>query len=153
MSAPRVRYAELSPDQQAHVRGEKPSGRTPVVPVGLKGHGKQRGQPSAEERRYQAHLERLLAAREIDYYLPQPEPIELAHRCSYTTDFEVGVGGRVEWHEIKGRKGARPWFHDDGARVKTKVAARLLAQRDRPVALVVVWPKKGGGWSSERVKS
>lgn len=152
MSAPRMRPAELSAEQRTAIREAEGKSAPAVVGATVRGHGKRQGQPSAVEHRYQAHLERLLAAREIDYYLPQPDPIELAHACTYRTDFEVGVGGRVEWHEIKGRKGSRPWFHDDGARVKTKVAARLLAQRDPPVTLVVCWPKKGGGWSSERVK-
>lgn len=143
----------LSAEQRAAVRAEQGKSAPNVVGATVRGHGKRQGQPSAVEHRYQAHLERLLAAREISYYMPQPEPIELANRCCYTTDFEVGYpDGHLEWHEIKGRKGNRPWFHDDGARVKTKVAARLLAQRKPPVALVVVWPRKGGGWESERVK-
>jgi hypothetical protein len=114
----------------------------------------QRGGPSKVERDYARHLDALVAAREVVTYLPQPEAIELAHRCTYRTDYEVVRRVHdmpvVEWHEVKGRKGSRPYYRDDGARVKAKVAARLLAERGVP--LFVVWPKKGGGWCQEQVK-
>lgn len=144
-------YSALSLEQQAIVRASRDG--APVVTVAsVKEHGKKRGEPSKVERDYGSRLESMRMAGELRAIQPQPEAIELGHRCSYTCDWQLVLAdGSVEWHEVKGRKGSRPWFRDDGARVKVRVAARLLAQRDSPVALYVVWPRKGGGWCSERV--
>ena len=116
-----------------------------------------RGGPSKVERAYAAHLEALKAAGEILSYCAQPDPIEIAHRCTYRPDFLVVPLDRIPYYvETKGRKGSRPWYRDDGARVKTKVAARELRSRHCGLGpewyLVVVWPRKGGGWCQERVK-
>jgi len=113
-----------------------------------------RGGPSKTEASYERHLMALKAAGEVRSWIAQPPAIELAHRCTYQADYEVVRHVHdmpvVEWHEVKGRKGGRPWYRDDGARVKAKVAARLLAASGVP--LVVVWPKKGGGWAAEVVR-
>lgn len=115
--------------------------------------GKRQGGPSRNEARYQEHLDALAAAGEVLGYVAQPDPIELAHRCTYQADFLVTLArdhdSALEYVEVKGRKGNRPWFHDDGARVKVRVAARQLAAIG--IRLVLVWPKSGGGWAREVV--
>jgi hypothetical protein len=127
--------------------------------------GKKR-RPSGPERAYEAHLRALRADGEVVTYLAEPEPIEIAHACTYQTDYEVvfrvNDGHVVEWHEVKGgfrRKskmtGKRgrvvPFFADDGARVKVKVAARLLAARGVPLVVVFQDPRTKA-WLREVVK-
>lgn len=112
---------------------------------------KKRGGPSKNEEAYARHLEALLISGLILDYRAQPEPIELAHRCTYQPDFWVMPrDGVPEYIEVKGAKRGRPYYRDDGARVKVKVAARALHPS---IALVVAWPKKGGGWCREVVPS
>jgi hypothetical protein len=111
--------------------------------------GSRQGGPSRNEARYQEHLEALQAAGEVLEFKAQPAAVELAHRCTWTPDFMVMRPDGFEMVEVKGRKGCRPWYRDDGARVKVKVAARVLAARG--IQVVVVWPKKGGGWCREVV--
>lgn len=167
-------YAHLGPEAQAAVNAARAADKgAPVVSVGLKGHTKRpilarelapvaaaRG-PSKIERRYAAHLESLKITGLIRSWLAQPAPIELAYDCTYQPDFWVlNVDGSVEFVETKGAKRSkrgptRPFFHDDGARVKTKVAARLLSipsANETPAALYVAWPSRGGGWSRELVR-
>lgn len=114
---------------------------------------KRQGGPSRNEARYQQHLDTLVAAGEVLTYSAQPDPIEIAHRCSYQADFLVlyADGRPDEYVEIKGAKGKRPWFRDDGARVKVKVAARELARRGLRCVVVVVWPQ-GKRWMREVVR-
>ena len=109
---------------------------------------KRQGGPSRLEDRYRAYLDARAAAGEVLGYVEQPDPIE-----SYQPDFlvEFEDGRPPEFVEIKGAKGKRPWFRDDGARVKVKVAARELARRGLRCVVVVVWPKCGGGWCREVV--
>jgi hypothetical protein len=117
-----------------------------------------RGGPSKNELAYGEHLEALKQAGEVRFYEAQPAAIELAHRCRYTADFRVVYTDEsrpVEMVEVKGAKGKRPWFRDDGARVKVRVAARIIHQSWPDVVFVVVWPlakKYGGGWAREVVK-
>lgn len=100
------------------------------------------GGPSKNEARYQEHLESMRLAGEVLMYQAQPEAVPLAHRCSWTPDFKVVyVGGAVELVEIKGaRSNGRPHFHDDGARIKPKLAAHKLAGA---VRVVVAWLHQG----------
>jgi hypothetical protein len=113
---------------------------------------------SKTERAYKHHLDVLVEAGEVQSYEAQPAAIELAHRCRYTADFRVVYTDEsrpIEMVEVKGAKGKRPWFRDDGARVKVRVAARIIHQSWPDVVLVVVWPlakKYGGGWAREVVK-
>lgn len=137
----------------ARRRGLSPADLTPeqLAAAGLE--RRRRGGPSRLEDRYRAYLDARAAAGEVLGYVEQPDPIELAHRCTYQPDFLVtlarGHDSALEYVEVKGRKGNRPWFHDDGARVKVRVAARQLAAIG--IRLVVVWPKRGGGWCREVV--
>jgi hypothetical protein len=123
----------------------------------------QRGGPSKAERAYDRHLAGLYQSGEVRNFDPQPGPLDLAHGCTYTGDWEVEYAdGRVEWHEVKGAKvrrskvtgkrgKARPWFADDGARVKVKVAARLLAARGVPLVVVFQDPRTKA-WLRDVVK-
>jgi hypothetical protein len=123
-----------------------------IEPAASAPRGRREGGPSTNEARYGEHLEALRLAGEVLAYIPQPRPVELAHRCSYTADFIVtwtDPARPVEYVEVKGRKGNRPWYRDDGARIKVRVAARVLGAQG--VLVVVVWPKRGGGWGREVV--
>jgi hypothetical protein len=114
-----------------------------------------RGGPSKNELAYAEHLEALKQAGEVRFYTAQPERIELAHRCTYQPDFEVAFTDEDrpwEFVEVKGaRSNGRPFYFDDGAKVKVKFAARTVARGYVGHIVVVVWPKKGGGWNREVV--
>lgn len=134
----RLTPADLTPEQLAAAGLER----------------RKQGGPSRLEDRYARHLEALQTAGEVFHFAPQPHPIEIAHRCTYQPDFYVEFedGGRPpEYVEVKGAKGKRPHYHDDGARVKVKVAARELARRGLRCVVVVVWPQ-GKRWMREVVK-
>lgn len=148
----RLRMCDLSPEQRDAARAQL-AGGAPVVPVAsIEGHDKPAR--SRVERRYAEHLQAVYLSGAIKGYQVQPEPIELAHDCLYFADFLVWFDGRPdEYVETKGAKRKRPFFHDDGARVKVKVAARLLAQRDPPALLVVAWRPKGMPWQREVVQA
>jgi hypothetical protein len=97
---------------------------------------KQRGGPSKVERAYAAHL---AASANVADYAAQPAPIRLAVGVSYQPDYMVTLrdgdpfyveckGTKVRRSKQTGRKGKpRPWYHDDGARVKVRWAAQVLA--------------------------
>jgi hypothetical protein len=114
-----------------------------------------RGGPSKNELAYGEHLEALKQAGEVRFYKAQPERIELAHRCTYQPDFLVAFADEDrpwEFVEVKGaRSNGRPFYFDDGAKVKVKFAARTVARGFTGHIVVVVWPKKGGGWCREVV--
>ncbi|KAF1698343.1 DUF1064 domain-containing protein [Pseudoxanthomonas jiangsuensis] len=90
---------------------------------------------------YDAHLELLRAAGEVQWYRFEGVKLRLADNTFYTPDFAVmAADGVMEMHEVKG-------FWTDDARVKIKVAAdqypfRFIAFRPRPKS-------KGGGWDRE----
>lgn len=110
------------------------------------------------ERAYAAHLEGLLAAREISGWWYELMTFKLADRCSLQPDFTVMLpDGSIEMHEVKGGKTVKQahgpvwtyWAEED-ARVKLRTAARLI-----PFPLIVIWPAKGGsknGWCREIMK-
>ena len=154
MTAPRVYLGELSAEQRAAIKG------APVVSVeAIKGHGGRHGrEPSKVEIDYGKRLEMQRMAGELRSVEVQPEAIDLpADRCRYTADFKVvEASGAVTYYETKGaRKGAKgtvPHFHDEAARIKTKLAARVLSQQTPPARLLLVWPAANGGWSEKVVK-
>lgn len=123
---------------------------------------RKRGGPSKNEARYQEHLDQLVSAGAVVAYVAQPEPLEIASGVTYQPDFWVQTddGGDGHYVEVKGEKrgkphkrtgkrSSRPFFHDDGARVKVRVAARDLARFG--IQLIVVWPQ-GKRWAREVVK-
>lgn len=66
--------------------------------------------------------------------------LKIAHDCRYTPDFlVVRSDGTVELHEVKG-------FWRDDAKVKTRVAARVL-----PFPIYAVQREGKQGWRVERV--
>jgi hypothetical protein len=86
----------------------------------------------------------------------QPDPIALpARRSVYNADYRVVMeGGVVRYVEVKGAKktkrgGTRPHWWDAESKLKCKLAARILADRDPPAQMCVAWPAKGGGWHEE----
>jgi hypothetical protein len=97
----------------------------------------QRGGPSKVERAYFYYL---LNRSDVDGILAQPDAVQLAHGVSYTADYRVTYsdgsvayvetkGTRVKRSKTTGKKGKpRPHYHDDGARVKVRVAAKVLAE-------------------------
>lgn len=150
----RLRLCDLSQEQRDHIRREDATrSGAPVVSVGLKGHGRPRGGRSAVEMKYGARLHAMRAAGEILSAEEQPEAVVLpAHRCTYTADYRVVLAdGSVEFHEVKVGSKKGPVYYDGEARLKTKLAARVLSERDPPVPLVVVWPV-GKTWRRKVVK-
>ena len=94
------------------------------------------------EEAYEAELRIRLAAGEIQWFSFEPIKLRLADNTFFTPDFAVLIGGKLEFHEIKG-------FLRDDANVKFKVAAELF-----PFLFLMFRKKRiseGGGW--ELIKS
>lgn len=97
------------------------------------------------EAAYAQHLDYRKAAGEVLWWGFEVVKLRLAKKTYLTIDFLVQLADcSFEFHEVKGRKGERFWAEED-AMVKLKVAAQLT-----PIPVVVVWPRKGGGWGEER---
>jgi len=80
----------------------------------------EKGELNKTEEAYRAHLEARRLAGEVVWYLFEPFRLTLAPKTTYAPDFLVQLAsGHLEVHEVKG-----VWMDD--ARVKIKVAARLL---------------------------
>lgn len=102
-------------------------------------------QMNKTEARYAQHLDALKAAGEVVSWYFEAIKIRLAQRTWLTVDFLVRFAdGRVELHEVKGRKGERYFATEDG-KLKVKLAAELYWFW----AVRIVWPAKGGGWDQE----
>jgi len=83
-------------------------------------------------------LEALRRSGKIAQWWYEAWTFRLADRTTYTPDFVVQeTDGALRAEETKG-------FWRDDARVKVKVFAALF-----PLPLVVLCPKKGGGWNEE----
>jgi hypothetical protein len=117
-----------------------------------------RGQPSATELAYGAHLAALLAAGRVLGYAHEAVTFELGgdgpHRQRYTPDYLVWTGGgRPELHEVKAaRKDAPPkarrrWRAEEDALAKLRAMPRLYPL----FPLVVVWPDRAApdGWGRD----
>lgn len=104
------------------------------------------GKMNKTEAAYAQHLDYRKAIGEVLWWGFELIKLRLAKATYLTIDFLVQVAdGSFELHEVKGRKGDRYWAEED-ARIKLKVAAELT-----PLPVLVVWPKKGGGWCVEAV--
>jgi len=101
------------------------------------------------EARYAAHLDTLQRAGTILRWDFEPEKLRLATAAFYSPDFRVVMpDGTVEFHEVKGRKGAGFYARED-ARLKVRIAAEM-----HPYRFFVVWPRKGGrGWERKEFTS
>ena len=99
------------------------------------------------ESAYADELDRRLFAREVHAWYAQPGSIRIGPNTHYRPDFEVVLpSGAIEFHEVKGRKGATFYAPEDSW-LKVKVVADA-----RPhYTIVVVWPLKGGGWGRREV--
>lgn len=89
------------------------------------------------EKEYAETLQYRMMCGLIDWFAFEPMKLRLAGRTYYTPDFAVIIGGKLEYHEIKGH------WRDD-ALVKFKVAAELY-----PFTFKAIRKKKvreGGGW-------
>lgn len=97
------------------------------------------------EARYAQHLEALRAGGDVRAWKFESVKLRLAKRTWLTIDFIVWMlDGRVELHEVKGRKGNRYYATED-SKLKVKVAAE-----EYPLWTIrIVWPAKGGGWDQE----
>lgn len=105
------------------------------------------GEMNKTEARYAQHLDALVAAGAVVAWKFESVKIRLAKRTWLTIDFFVWLpDGRIELHEVKGRKGAR-YFATEDSKLKVKVAAE-----EYPLWTVrIVWPAKGGGWDQEKI--
>lgn len=98
------------------------------------------------ERAYAAELEGRRLLGEIKHWAFEPEKLRLADNTFYTPDFRVmGVGGEIEFHEAKGRKGDSYWCEED-ARKSIKFAAE-----QHPYRFLIVWCQQDGSWAREEV--
>lgn len=92
------------------------------------------------ERAYADVLEALRVGGIIREWHFEAVTLKLAHDCRYTPDFlVVRSDGALELHEVKG-------FWRDDAKVKTRVAARVL-----PFPIFAVQRAGRNGWTVERV--
>ena len=146
---------ELIAARNARVFGVAPEGiEMPIADVGKavatpECKGEWYPYRSKTEVAYATYLDLLKKTGEIVDWAYEPEIWKLAHRCTYCPDFCVTlVSADIQWHEIKGRKGARFWCEPD-AWIKIKVAAALFPDRK----IYVVWPGDHGDWQKERVVS
>lgn len=90
------------------------------------------------ERRYAAHLNRLVSAGEIARWWWKPGSLRIAPSLHYQPDFLVQRSDRIlEVVDVKGARGERFWCEED-AWVKIKTVARLF-----PFRMVVTWEKRG----------
>lgn len=105
---------------------------------------------SKNEREYAAYLEhRRLVGDLYHWWGPEPITLKLAHDLRYTPDFAAAGAGMDGFHliEVKGTKDGRPYYRDDGARIKPKLAAKLF-----PWPVYVAW-KVDGQWREELVRA
>lgn len=92
------------------------------------------------ERAYAELLEAARIAGTVREWHFEAVTLKLAHDCRYTPDFlVVRPDGACELHEVKG-------FWRDDAKVKTRVAARVL-----PFPIYTVRRDGRAGWAVERV--
>lgn len=103
------------------------------------------------ETAYAAVLDHLLAQGVLAGWWYELLSIRLADNTHYRPDFVVMYAdGALELHEVKARKkgvNGKPdtfWAEED-AWLKCKVVAE-----HSPIPLVIVWPRRDGGW--ERVE-
>lgn len=109
------------------------------------------GEMNRGEAAYAQHLEALRLAGRLRAWQYEPPKLRLALRTFYTPDFQVvTASGKVEYHEVKGRKGKGFYARED-AMIKLKVAA----ERYRDATFFICWPAKGkgAGWMFQRVRS
>lgn len=113
-----------------------------------KGALRPRGTMNKTEEAYAQHLKLLEHAGEVAWFAYEGMKLRLANNTFFTPDFIVMLAnGEIEVHEVKGRSGESYWCEED-AKVKVKVAASLF-----PFRFAIVWPAKGGGWSSEQMSN
>ena len=100
-----------------------------------------KGERNKTEAKYEAHLERLMAAGEIQWFKFEAIKIRIGDNCFLTPDFAVmAADSTLELHDVKGSKHV---FSDD-ARVKMRAAAELY-----PFRVKAVFPDKFNSWIIE----
>jgi len=103
-------------------------------------------QMNRNERAYALELVRRHFAGEIKHWAFEPEKLRLADNTFYTPDFRVmGVGGEIEFHETKGRKGDGYWCEEDA-----KKSIKLAAEQ-HPYRFLIVWQGRDGAWQREEI--
>lgn len=106
------------------------------------------GEMNKTEAAYAQHLEALIAEGVVSWYGFEVVKVRLAHRCWLSVDFLVRFkDGRMELHEVKGRKGDRYHATEDG-----KLKVKWAAQKYPFWPVRIVWPRKGGGWDQEEIR-
>lgn len=131
---------------------------TPGQPIIIKSNRfaryrkREKGERNKTEAAYEAHLEQLKKAGEIQGYMFEPIKLRLADNTYYIPDFLVfAADGVVELHDTKGStkktmtdgsKVSAPWTEED-AKIKMKVIAEMY-----PFRVFVVW-KNGAVWEKK----
>lgn len=107
------------------------------------------------ERRYADNLELKRLAGEIQRWRYEPCKFELAHRCTYTPDFDIITkDGYIEYHEVKcpdmrlksGKIKRGEYLHPETF-IKLKVAARQYPQ----CKFVLVKWHEISGWTFKEI--
>lgn len=163
-----MKLFELPPELQAYARaklewlegrGPNPDEPEPPPPARpakrtqkrtSKAKAKRGRYDSRTEERYAGELERQRAAGELErwsYVGRRGWTLQVLPDLSYTPDFVVYRRGMpVELVEVKGAKGERPWWRQNGSRERFKAAAGAFGAWYR---FTVVWPGSQGGWNRE----
>jgi hypothetical protein len=109
-----------------------------------KAHGRVPGRDmNRTERAYQQHLQEQAATGAVVWFDFEPIRLRLGDNTFYVPDYFVLLeSGELQCHEVKGRKGGEFYSAEKGW-MKAKIAAATF-----PFAVLLVWPRKGGGWDS-----
>jgi len=103
------------------------------------------GSMNKTEARYSALLAERVAKGEVERFRYEALKLRLAVNTHYTPDFLVLLtDGTMELHEVKGG-----FIHDDGSRIKLKVAASLFPEF---VFRQATYRNKAEGWVVEEVE-
>lgn len=113
-----------------------------------KGRRRSPGEMNSVESKYNDHLQSLVDTKKVAWFKYEGLKFKLADKTFFTPDFVVMLpDGSIELHEIKGTTKnkatgkSKPFVHDDGSTIKTKVAADQF-----PFKFSVVWFDKTEGW-------
>ena len=143
-----IRSADISPDLLARISCKQPAGavepapksRCPVHLPGVMNKG---------EARYRDHLAALVLAGEVRAFAFEAVTLRLGERSRYTPDFMVYMRDTtIEFHEVKGRKGAGFYATEDAMKAIKAAAAMFPWWTFR-----IVWPSEGGlAWKMKEIR-
>jgi hypothetical protein len=104
------------------------------------------GEMNRTEQAYADYLGLRTLTGEVRAYLFETVKFRLAKDTHFTPDFAVILAdGTLEFHEVKGTRRGK-YFATDDAKVKIKIAAKLL-----PWKFFLVWKQANGEWAQDEV--